>query len=215
MSTRTTTPATERSLHRRTRPRARRSLSSHLPGAAKRLRTASVAVASGHFQARADIGSWELDSWELSRVPIRRLRSEMRLNARSVHQIQPTAAITPPIAPPTSDAGRHVQRERGRPNRIHPPRSQPVHHQPRVTQRTADAQHASDDGEQETFLQEQPTHLRRTEADRPEQTNLAHALLDSQLEEQRHEQQGRDHDKEAEVDELLAKSVAPREASRP
>ena len=76
------------------------------PASSSNASRASVAVAIGHFHAsRPDIGSWELDSWELSRVPMSRLRSEMRLNARSVHQMQPIAATTPPIAPPTSDAG--------------------------------------------------------------------------------------------------------------
>ena len=47
--------------------------------------------------------------------------------------------------------------------------------------------------------------LRRAEPDRPQQTDLAHALLDAQLEEQHHQQQRGDDDEEAEVDEVLAK----------
>ena len=161
---------------------------------------------------RADIGSWELDSWELSRVPMRRLRSEMRLNARSVHQMQPTAATTPPIAPPTSDAGDTCSV-----SAVVPTTSTHHDRSPYIISHMASAPPMPSTLPATTAkipCREQSAHLRRTEADRRSRPT-SHALFDSKLEEQRHEQQRRDDDEEAEVDEVLPKSVAPREASRP
>ena len=128
----------------------------------------------------------------------------MRARLRSVHQMQATAAATPPAAPAASEvhdtcsvkavvptASTHQVRERG-------------HDQRGVRDRAEDPGAAADDREQQPFAQEQPPDRRRLEADRPQQSHLARALFHAELEEQRDQQQ-RGHDQEeAEVDEVLA-----------
>src|SRR4029434_7023509 len=100
---------------------------------------------------------------------------------------------------------RHVQRQRRRPDGVEPPRAKPKHHQPRISQCSDDAQYTAQNGEQYTFLQKQLSNTRGPETDGSEQSDFTRALLDAQLEEQRHQQQRGNDDEEAEVDEVLAK----------
>ena len=57
---------------------------------------------------------------------------------------------------------------------------------------------------QQRFVQKQLSHLRRLEPDRPQQSHLAPALFQAELEEERDQQQRGHHQEEAEVDEVLA-----------
>ena len=88
-------------------------------------------------------------------------------------------------------ASTHHVRERG-------------HDHERVRDGAENPDGAADEGEQQAFGQEQPPHRRRSEPDRAQQTHLARALLDAELEEQRGQQQRGHDEEEAEVDEVLA-----------
>ena len=97
-----------------------------------------------------------------------------------------------------------MQRQCGGSDGVDPPRAERGHDQGGVRHRADDPGAAADDREQQPFVQEQPSHRRRLEADRPQQSHLARALFHAELEEQRDQQQ-RGHDQEeAEVDEVLA-----------
>ena len=97
-----------------------------------------------------------------------------------------------------------VHAERGRADRINPPRAQAGDDRPGIPQRTRQAQHAACQSEHGAFLQEHPAHVGDAEPHRSQQAHLAHALLDAELEEERRQQQRRHHQEEAEVDEVLA-----------
>ena len=134
----------------------------------------------------------------------------MRARLRSVHQMQAAAAATPPAAPAASEV-----HDTCSVNAVVPTAS--THHVPSAVMirdayptAPSDPDHAADDREQQPFVQEQPSHRRRLEADRPQQSHFARALFHAELEEQRDQQQ-RGHDQEeTEVDEVLAEVRAPR-----
>ncbi len=97
-----------------------------------------------------------------------------------------------------------MQRQGAGSHSVHPPRAERGHDQVGVPQRAENPGAAADDREQQPFVEEQPSDRRRLEADRPQQSNLARALLHAELEEQ-DDQQQRGHDQEeAEVDEVLS-----------
>src|SRR4029434_7443971 len=85
-----------------------------------------------------------------------------------------------------------------------PPRSESRHHHRRITDGAADSKNRSNCRQRQTLAGEQAPDAGCRVADGPEQTHLAGPLLDAEPEEQRREQEGGNHEKEAEVGEVLA-----------
>ena len=155
-----------------------------------------------HAAARARL-PWMATLDRRRAVPASRLRSDTRASVRSVHQIQTSAAITPPAAPAASDAG-DMQRQRGGADGVDPPGAQAGHHQLRVADRARDAERAADERQHQRLRSRTTGAPPRRKPTALQQADFAHALLDAELEEQRGQQQSRDDQEEAEVDEILA-----------
>ena len=96
-----------------------------------------------------------------------------------------------------------MQHERPRPDGAGPPTAEAGHHRRGVSNCAADAERRAARREDESFGREQTPHLVGGEAHRSQQANLAPALLDSEPEEERRQHQRRDHEKEAEIREVL------------
>ena len=136
--------------------------------------------------------------------PASSARADICPRLRSDHHVQAMAAATPPTTPTSSGAGATC-------NVIAVVPTASTHRVPRS--RTMSAAYptapaapseSTEPGEHRGFPQELPADERRPGADGVVQPHLAHALLHAELEEQRRQHQRRDHEKEAEVDEILA-----------
>jgi hypothetical protein len=102
-----------------------------------------------------------------------------------------------------------VQRERVGAHSIHPPRPEPLHQQCGVTHGPKNTEAATGYSQHKALEHELTTNLRRAKSNSTEQADLAHALFDTELEEEGGQQQRRDHEEETEVDEVSTKVGGP------
>ena len=97
-----------------------------------------------------------------------------------------------------------MQGEAGRPDRADPPRAQAVHDHGGVADGCGDTEYGAGSREHGAFADKRSADGGWREADRRQQTHLAGALFEADGEEQVRQQQCRDHQEEAEVEEVLA-----------
>ena len=105
--------------------------------------------------------------------------------------------------------GRDVQHEQGRAHRVHPPRTKPPHDQLGIAHRAGRPHETPGEGQRPRLGPEQPPHAPLVEAEGAQGADLAQALLDPEAEEEARQQQGRHHQEEAEVGEVLAEVGHP------
>ena len=98
--------------------------------------------------------------------------------------------------------GRDVERQPRGAHRVDPPGAQSPHDEPGVTDRPGHAQHAPGGRQHQPFGEEYAPHGAGGKSGRPQQAQLAQALLDAEAEEQAGQQQRRHDEEEAEVDEV-------------
>src|SRR5688572_12369 len=98
-----------------------------------------------------------------------------------------------------------MQPHHGGPYRLHPPGPQTKHHQLPVAHSTGQTDHASEERQDDPFSQKYCANSGGGKTDRLQHTDLAQPLLYAEFEEERRQEQRRNHEKETEVKEILAK----------
>ena len=102
-----------------------------------------------------------------------------------------------------------MKTEHRRAHSAYPPRSQAIHHQRAISKSGDYAKHASQACEHQTFAQKQRANLCGRKSQCLKSSDFAQALFDAKLEKQAGQQERRDDEKKAEVDEVLSEISGP------